>query len=87
LGPTSGWPTILELGLLPDHKSGDRHYGFARARSAELLSNALKNFIGQSVILHGASQYSAADHCRRLKYGFFSVSTIGAARYSHHSQF
>ena len=45
-------------------------FGFARARSAELLSNALKNFVGQSLILHGASQYYAADHRRCLKYGF-----------------
>jgi hypothetical protein len=29
-------------------------------RSAELLSNALKNFVGQSVILDGASQYYAS---------------------------
>jgi hypothetical protein len=25
------------------------------------------------MILHNASQYYAADHCRCLKYGFFSV--------------
>jgi len=34
------------------------------------------NFVGQSVILHGASQYYAADHRRCLKYGFFPVSTL-----------
>src|SRR5713101_2631842 len=51
-------------------------FGFARARSAELLSNALMNFVGQSVILHGASQYYAADHRGCLKYGFFPVSTL-----------
>src|SRR5882672_8035903 len=51
-------------------------FGFARARSAELLSNVLKNFIGQSVILHGASRYYAADHRHCLKYGFFPASTL-----------
>ena len=50
--------------------------GFVRARSAEFLSNALKNFVGQSVILHRASQHYAADHRRCLKYGFFPVPTL-----------
>jgi hypothetical protein len=34
------------------------------------------NFVGQSVILHGASQYYAADHRHYLKYDFFPVSTL-----------
>jgi hypothetical protein len=41
------------------------------------LSNAQsQNFVGQSVILHGASQHYAADHRRCLKYHFFPVSTL-----------
>jgi hypothetical protein len=41
------------------------------------LSNAVKNFVEQSVILDGASQYYTADHRRYLKYGFFPVSASG----------
>ena len=34
------------------------------ARSAEHLSNALKNFVGEPGILDGASQHYATDHRR-----------------------
>jgi len=42
------------------------------ARSAELLSDAPEDFLGESRILHGASQHHAADHRRCPKDGFFS---------------
>ena len=49
---------------------------FAPTRSAELLSDALKDFVGESRILHGASQYYATHHRRCPKDGFFPVSTL-----------
>jgi len=43
------------------------------------LSNALENFVGQSVILHGASQYYATDHRRYPKDGFFPAASDSSA--------
>ena len=48
-----------------------------RARSAELLSDAAEDFVRESRILHGASQYYATDHRCCLKDGFLPVSTLG----------
>src|SRR5215472_17478286 len=70
----SVWPTSHEL-LLSHHKSVERRSHFARARLAELLSNAPKDFLREPRILHGASQYYATDHRRYLKNGFFSLPT------------
>src|SRR5215472_18755728 len=44
-------------------------------RSAELLSHTVKNFVGESRIPHGASQYYATDHRRCPKDRFFPVPT------------
>jgi hypothetical protein len=52
-----------------------RATAFASACSAELLSDAAKDFVGESRILHGAGQYNATDHRRCPKNGLFPVST------------
>ena len=49
------------------------NFAFARTRSAELLSDAPEDFVGEPRILHGASQYYATDHRRCPKDRFFSV--------------
>jgi len=51
----AGLSTTHELGLLPDHKKRRATLAFARASSAELLLDAVKDFVGESWILHGAS--------------------------------
>jgi hypothetical protein len=42
-------------------------FGFVRTRSAELLSDAAKDFVRKSRILHGASHYYTTDNCGCLK--------------------
>ena len=44
-------------------------------RNAEFLSNAVKNFVGEPRISHGARQDDATDHRCCVKDGFISVST------------
>jgi hypothetical protein len=53
-----------------------RGTAFASACSAELLSDAAKDFVGESRTLHGARQYYATDHRRCPKNGFSPVSTL-----------
>ena len=48
-----------------------RGTAFASACSAELLSDAAKDFVGESRVLHSAGQYYATDHRRCPKNGFF----------------
>src|SRR5271166_601483 len=54
----------------------DRATAFASVCSAELLSDAAKDFVGESRILHGAGQYYATDQRRYPKDGYLPVSTL-----------
>jgi len=49
---------------------------------AELLSHAPKDFVQESLILHGASQHDATDHRRHAKDGFFPVPSFSSEQFS-----
>jgi hypothetical protein len=50
-------------------------FAFREARSAELLSDAPKDFVGESRISHGASHYYATERCGCPEDGFFPILT------------
>lgn len=75
-GSLSGLPTIRELDFLLDDGSCDLQFGFARTRSAEFLSDALKDFVRESRIQHGASQNNATDQRGCLKDGLIPVPPV-----------